>query len=291
MQLSTGIFWGLMALFSWGIADYLARSYSVRVGSFRATFYINLIGLSPIVVILVIQVFFSQFHSPIDWSLLLTLGPALGFIQLLVYLAYYRGLQKGLVSVVTSVTSAWLAVTVLLAVLFLGESLSPYYALLIAFITAGILMLSGQNQSESNKSTGFRYGLIAMILLGTFATFMKPLTVAIGVSLAVFIPRIMCVILGGLILPRFKVALNFPGRKDLHILILASLLDVGGYLFYAVGIATAPIFIVAPVAAAHPVATIFLAWLRIKERPVKIQTAGIIVILTGVIALSATTAA
>lgn len=290
MQISTGIFWGLMALFAWGVGDYLARSYSIRVGSSVAAFHILFIGLSPILVILAIQGFFSEIHSPIDWYLLVTLGPALGLVQLLMYLAYYKGLQTGIVSVVTSVTSAWLAVAVILAALFLGESLSIYNALLIALITAGILMLSRKNQSGPNKPTGFQYGLIGMLLLGIGATFQKPLVLASGVILGVLIPRLTtAVMLGGFMLPRIKAPPYLPSRNNLTILTLASMLDVGGFLFYGAGIMTSPIFIVASLAAAHPAVTIFLAWFRIGERPVRMQLAGVILILAGAVALSATT--
>ena len=54
-----------------------------------------------------------------------------------------------------------------------------------------------------------------------------------------------------------------------------------------IGISQAPIFIVASLSAAHPIVTMVLALVFLKERLSKVQTVGVMLTVLGVIALSA----
>ena len=63
--------------------------------------------------------------------------------------------------------------------------------------------------------------------------------------------------------------------------------NTGGYVAYNLGVNLSPVAVVAPIVAAHPVATIALAIVFMRERPQVLQWMGAIVTVTAVIALSA----
>lgn len=287
MEISTGVLWGLISMVSWGVADYLARSYSIQEGGGRTAFYIRLISLFPPIFVLAIQAYMGQVHSPIDWPVIWKLGPLLGAVMALAYISYYHGLAIGTVSIVATVSSAWFAVGVILAFIFLGEVLSIHQAVLVGIITIGIIMLSDMRPSVNGKPSGFIYGLAAMFFLGTATLLFKYLVEASGPMLTSIVGSLGSIIVLWLWLQRTGVTLKLPGRRRLHILIAAGLLDVGGILFFIIGLEKAPIFIVAPVAAAHPIVTMVLAWIFLKERLSIIQRFGVALTIAGVIVLSA----
>ena len=73
---------------------------------------------------------------------------------------------------------------------------------------------------------------------------------------------------------------------DMWVLIAAGLLDAAGFVAYNIGLDRASVVVMAPIAAAHPLATIVLAMVVLRERPKLFQAIGIVVTLIGVIALS-----
>lgn len=63
-------------------------------------------------------------------------------------------------------------------------------------------------------------------------------------------------------------------------------LPAGGSARSAQGVERAPVALIAPLAAAHPLGTIALAVLITRERPTRMQWAGMGVVIAGVTALS-----
>ncbi|MQF48299.1 DMT family transporter [SAR202 cluster bacterium AC-647-N09_OGT_505m] len=287
MAISLGALCGLISLVSWGVADYLAKLYATQVGSSRTAFYVRFLSLFPPLLVLAIQACLGQLYSPIDWPVIWKLGPLLGAVLALSYVSYYRGLETGTVSIVASVSSAWFAVAVILAFIFLGEVLSIYQALVIGIIAIGIIMLSGLQSSSRGRPTGFAYGLASMLFMGIATLLYKYLVEAAGPMMSSFVGSLVSVILLWIWLQSSGFTLRLPGRKGLHTLIATGLLDVAGLICMIIGLAQAPIFMVAPLAAAHPIVTMSLAVVFLKERLSILQWVGVILTIAGVIVLSA----
>ena len=287
MEVSVGVLLGIMSLGSWGVSDYLARLYASQAGSNRTAFYVNVISLAPLLLVLATQAYLGQFPSHIDWPMVWKLGTLLGAVIAAAWILYYHGLEVGTVSIVAAVASGWFAVATILAFVFLGEVLSIYQVLLIGIITSGITMLSGLKFSSPNNRTGFTYGLASMILLGIATLLLKYLAEAAGPILTLVVCNSVAVVLIGLWNYRSNANLNLPGKKGLYVLIAAGLLNVVGLLCMVVGITLAPIFIVAPISAAHAIVTASLAWRFLHERLTVFQWVGFALTLGGVIGLGA----
>ena len=289
MQVSPDILWGFLSFLSWGVADYLGRQLSVRMGSFVAAFYVQSVGILVPALYFLGQVTLRGLDTSSDWQALTLWGPLLGLLWMLAYIAYYRGLQTGMVSVVTAIASAWLAVSVLVAVLFLGERVGPAQVALIAIIVGGILLLALRNTStmRGTGGTGFWYGIGAMLAIGLGAAFLKPLSHAVGPVMAVLAPKLVTAALLWVLIRVQRAPLSRPEGGAWRVILPAAILDALGFVFYALGVSRAPIIIIAPLAAAHPIVTMTLAWRLLHERPARLQALGIAITLIGVLSLSA----
>ena len=270
---------------SWGCADYLARSASGRFGSVSVTLLTLIIGLAAPLPFVLVEI--SQRSLEVDWSELALWGPATGVILGVAYLVYYTGLQRGSATVVSTVGSAWLAVTVVIAVAAFGESLSLGQAGLMAVILAGILMLSAGRVAERGVRTGLGWGLGAMLLLGVAMGLIDQVTEAAGPMLAVLVVRAVCIVPTYAFVRLKRVAVRLPiDRRGWALLAAVGLLDAGGYVGYNLGVDSAPVAVVAPIAAAHPVATIALAVALGRERPHALHWAGACAAIGATIVLS-----
>ena len=75
-------------------------------------------------------------------------------------------------------------------------------------------------------------------------------------------------------------------RSGWTLLVAVGLLDAGAYVGYNLGVDSAPVAVIAPIAAAHPVATIALAVALSRERPHALHWAGAVAAIGATVGLS-----
>ena len=276
----------MFGLLSWGIADYLATSSAGRIGSLSTALLVQFFGIALPLPFVVAEL--ASGSLDVDWSSLAIWAPvSAGFLGL-AYLAYYTGLQRGQVSVVTSAASAWLAVTVIIAVALFGESVTLGQAGLMFLILAGVLMLSLRRESASGDGSGLFWGLGAMLGLGVALAVLARVTEAAGPMLAFLVVRSLSVVTSFLFVRSRGEKVRLPrGSGSWRVLIGAAFLDAGGYVGYNLGVEASSVAVAAPLVAAHPVATIALAVVIMRERPRAMQWAGAVVSVSAVVGLSA----
>ena len=280
-----GFYWGFSGLLAWGIADYLARGASRQIGSVSTTLLTQLIGLA-------LPLAFVAFEAAtgrlsVDVPRLMLWAPLTGAALGLGYLVYYTGLARGAVTVVSSAASAWLAITVLIAVALFGESVGVGQVALMAAILLGILLLSAGPLTGSEMSSGLPWGLATMLGIGVAMALFDHTTAAAGPMLAVLAVRAVSAIPSS----AFALARRMPIRrpqdgKGWALLAAIGVVDAAGYVGYNLGVAAAPVSLVAPIAAAHPLVTIALAVGINRERPRIAQWAGASLIIAATITLS-----
>ena len=95
MALATGILFAVVALLSWGTADFFAKKAIDKVG-YKTSLVLNIaIAFLPL---LILSAFFFKFHPFTAQLILLTISA--GVLGVIGYVFLYRGYQKGNVSVV-----------------------------------------------------------------------------------------------------------------------------------------------------------------------------------------------
>lgn len=289
MEIYYGIFWALMAMVCWGIADYSARTATIQSGSAICTsFYIHVIGLLIPAGILIYRAN-SGYYNEIDFVLLLSYGSIAGFLYTLNYVLYYRGLATGSVSVVTAVASAFAVVAVIFSAIFLEESFSLFQFGLIVVITFGIALTAFKDTSITGSSTGLMYAIACMLISGIAVCIIKPLVEEFGPTLAIIVPLFISSLFTGMWAIKMKAPLVLSYELGLKNVVIAGVLDSLGFLCLAIGFVLAPVFLVTPISAGSPLVTILMARVLIAERVSRIQSTGVIVTIAGVIILSGVT--
>jgi len=131
-----GVAFGLATALCWGTVDVLAATAARRGGSFPVVLGFQVVS-SVFLVVLAAATGALGDASAGD----LPFFVALGAIGAVAYVAFYRALSIGPISVVSPIASGYAAVTVLLAVLLVGERLSSTQAGAVVIVFAGIFIL------------------------------------------------------------------------------------------------------------------------------------------------------
>jgi len=285
-----GIIAGLSSMLGWGISDFLATKSSRRFGHLMTFFWTQVFGLLFILFYLPIKM--PEIELSVIYSNLIYLIPIIIF-DFIAYLSFYNGLEKGLLSLVSPISSSWVTITVLLSVIILGETLKVYQLLAIILIIIGILLVSidSNNLLASVKKMVFvpeaRSGLIAMFGWGFGNFLLTPVSQSLGWFWVVVLTRIFMIIF--LIFYMLIIKKSFKINvqdSSFPLLLLMSLIDVAAYCLYCIGVSEEYTAIIAPIVASSPLVAVILARIFLKERIRGSQTAGIIVILLGLILIS-----
>ena len=275
------LIWGFASMFAWGTGDMLARYAALRLGSPVVALIVLGVGIAP-----PLALGLSSYPSleAIAGSDFIFLSVASGLLFSLGYVFFYRGLERGMVSIVSPLSASWLAVTTVLAAIFFHESIGLAKGGLISVVLLGILLISARDRSSASIE-GIWYGLTAMVTFGVAFTLWKPIVAEVGPYIAVVSVRVVStIILGSYLSLKRPVGANF-GRGAVALVIAAAVLDSLAFITYNLGIEREDVSLIAPIAASYPVVTLGLAWVLLRERVSVVQMAGIVVLLGAVVTL------
>lgn len=280
---------GILSMLCWGIAIYLAATVSRKIGNVLTLFWMQLFGLAVGIPYFLWNI--REFH----YSLIPTFLPVLTFIalfQVVAYLAFYRGMEKGLVSLVSPLGSTWSLVTAVLGVIVYHEILETHQLLAVTSIIIGILIISVNLTSifQTKKIeflTGVREGILSMLGWGV-AWFLTVIpTRNLDWFLPVFLFRIILIImLAAYIALRKQSFVPQKSHLPLLPLLIIGLFDMLAFMSLSIGISQTNSSIIAPIASANTIVVIGLAVVFLKEKLKFNQMIGIIGILIGIILIS-----
>ncbi len=285
MDISTGIIFGIVAMICWGAADFFTAK-AVRKTSLLKTFIYSQMTCA----ILLFVIFQLFFELPVLSYTTITIVLITGFLGVISYLAFYRGLQVGKVSIISPIAACWGAVTVILCLIFLNETLSGFQAAGVCLAILGAVLASFKLRDLvklklGNLSRGVKYAVIAALAWGTYFVYIDVL----AAELSWFLPMLFIKTTATAYILAYSAAtgkdISFP-RNTAFFIIMIGLLEAVGFLAYGVGITSEYTVIVAPIGAAFPVITIILARIFLKETLELNQKIGIISVLCGLVLLS-----
>lgn len=273
---------GLLAAFGWGTADFLAKISSDRLGYLRTALYMQLVSG-------VFLVFFSLPDLPRLWQYpLASAGAAgLGVVSLVGLLALYKGFQIGRLSIVSPIVSGYPALTSLLAVFLLAETLPTGRILGIIVTISGVLMISFKSQKASERdkspmSSGILYALGAFVLFGILYLAIKLVVVILGVWLPIMILRWVSASILAVSLIASGRSFSLPSSSSFRFVGSVAVLDTLGNIAFNLGVISGSVAIVSTLSGLFSAITVGLAWLILRERIAKHQLVGILAILGGV---------
>jgi len=279
-----GIVLGLGAALSWGLVDYLATLASRRLGSLRVVLGFHVAST----LILAMLVAAMDALGDVGWGdvPLFVLVGALGWGA---YLAFYRALEIGPISIVSPIVSGYAAVTVVLSVILLGEALSGLQASAVVVAFVGVLLTSadlGQiARIERVRALGLVLAIAAMILFGGFVLGVASRVDEIGWLAPIFLARTFSAIFvaaTAVHMRRFRIPLR---TRIVGALFVIGALDTLGYVCFNVGVRHADTAVVATASMPYAVVPVSLGVLALHERPTRSQWVGVGLVLLGLVLL------
>ena len=212
-------------------------------------------------------------------------GVLAGLVGLVGLSAAYRGMAIGVVSVVSTIAATGPVVPIIVG-LALGErpSLVQFGGIVATLLGIGLLAFDRRPQAGGKLVPGVGLALLAALAFGVFLVAIRyasrpdPL---LGV-LATRAGSVSALLLLGLAF-RLRITL---GRRDLPSLFTVGFLDVSADVFFAFATTVGLLSIVSILSSLYPVATVILARIVLRERMARLQQAGIVIALAGVLLIS-----
>jgi drug/metabolite transporter (DMT)-like permease len=298
--MSIGLELGLIAALCWGSTDVSAAIAGRRLGSLRVTAIVQATSLVAILALCLARG--SWFPARAEDIIV---ASATGVVAALAYLSFFTALRIGPLSVVSPVVAAYGGLTVILAVLVRGETLTQVQAIGAGLATTGVVLtgLISDGGWRSTKVAGKGVGF-AIVALVCFAI----LTIGLAgpIQSAGWLPVLLTARLAnagtvGVVLvvvaafhPRAAAPL-LAGSTDrppglLRTAVLAAIaggaLDIAGFVAFAIGLEQAPAWILGLASSFGPVVSVVVAVLLWGERLQRSQWVGLAGIGVGLVAVA-----
>jgi drug/metabolite transporter (DMT)-like permease len=286
MPISFGFLAGLGAALSWGTMDVASALASRRLGSLKVTAGIQIVSA----VLLVALALGLGTALPSD-PLVLAMAGLLGIVGAGAYLTYFTGLRIGPISLVSGVVAAYGGLTVVLAVLVRGESLTSVQALGAAVATLGVVLTAvafdGGIRGTRLAGPGVIFAVMALLLFALMTVGLAEAIERSGWLEVLVVSRIVnavvsvgaVVILTAVAHPRLRAILQVDtiavARTSWAIVLIAGVLDVAGLIVFAIGLEQAETWLVGLVSSFGPAFTILIAVLFLGERLLRVQWLGL----------------
>ena len=280
-MLSSGIFYGFLAMLAYGTANGLSQVPSKELGA-RTTIFLRGVIMTLFFGILL---FFSSPRYDTSGILIALAIAALGYIPL--YL-FYKAVQKGKIGVVAPVADSAVVFTVLYSVLWYGEQFSLGQGIALVLIVLGLIFLS-LNVQEWRRSelfslkSGVPYAIVCSLLWGVVYFLLKIPTVTLGPVLTTLLLEGGVTVVAGVHMVALREKITRPTRR-LWWYVAALGVAVGvGSLCYTLGLEAAPVSVVAPITFSAPLLSVLYGRIVFSERLRNLQYLGILSVVAGIV--------
>lgn len=201
------------------------------------------------------------------------------------YVAFYESIKRGKVSIVGTIVGAYAPWTVVLAIVFLGESMSLTDGIGVTMVVTSMLMFTyavGDNGGKKTERLGIVMAIAAMFLFGTSAAVAKGAITEIGNTnfiglYALIVPAIWVVY--WLVTSKGHFEMPKSNRRILELSLL--FLAMGGITYY-LAIENGNVSIVSPVTNVYPIVTIAVANVRLKEKLTTRQIVALVLLFASI---------
>jgi drug/metabolite transporter (DMT)-like permease len=286
----------LIAALCWGSTDVMGTIGGRRLGSLP----VIAIAQASSLAISAVVALGLRLELPSDPFVLLLAG-VFGVVAAGAYLSFFTALRIGPLAVVSPVVAAYGGLTVLLAVLVRGETLHPIQALGAMLATAGVVLtgivFDGGWRGTRIVGRGVLFSLVAMFLFAVLTVGLAtpiriagwlPVLLASRVANALTIWTVLVVVV--VARPRGSETLlaTTAGRTNRAVLaaVAAGVLDIVGFVAFAIGLERAPTWIVGLASSFGPVVAVIVAVVLWGERLRASQWVGLAGIAAGLVAVA-----
>jgi drug/metabolite transporter (DMT)-like permease len=296
MFLPLGLLAGLGAALAWGSMDVASALGSRRLGSLHVTAGVQVVSA----VLLVLAAVLTGTAVPEDPAVLAASG-VLGIVGAGAYLSYFTGLRIGPISLVSGMVAAYGGLTVVLAVIFRGESLTLTQAVGAAVATIGVVLTAvafdGGVRATRLAGPGVIFAVVALILFAVMTIGLAETIEHSGWLEVILVSRLVNAVVsvgalwgvGAVNRPGLQALVQrdvVPTRRSWWIVLAAGVLDMAGLVVYAIGLERAETWLVGLASSFGPAVTILVAVAFLGERLRPIQWFGLAAIVSGMVAIA-----
>lgn len=280
-----GLLFGLGAALMWGLTDVCAAIAGQRLGSLRVLAASQLAGAC---VLAIVAVALGE-GLPTDPRAILA-GILVGLAGAGAYLSFFTALRIGPLSVVSPITAAYGGLTVILAVIVRGESLSIGQAAGAALATIGVvlagLVFDGGLRSARIVGRGVAFAIVALVLFAVMTVGSAEAIDITGWLPLILLARVTQVVAGWTLLgiglglrpgwmrPLLEAPLPRTSRV-IGIAVAAGLLDVVGLISFAIGLERSETWLVGLASSFGPAVAVVVAVAFLGERLRRTQWLGL----------------
>ena len=298
--MSIGLELGLIAALCWGLTDVSAAVAGRRLGSLRVAAIVQATSLVAIVVICLIRG--SWFPTRLDD---IVVSAVTGIVAAGAYLSFFTALRIGPLSVVSPVVAAYGGLTVLLAVVLRGESLTLLQAIGAGLATLGVILTGlvsdGGWRSTKVAGKGVGFAIVALVCFAVLTIGLAGPIRSAGWLPVLLVARIAnaATVLAVLVVvytfrPRAATPLlsgstdRVPGLLIVAVLaaVAGGALDIAGFVAFAIGLEIAPAWIVGLASSFGPVVSVVVAIVFWHEKLQPSQWLGLAAIGLGLAAVA-----
>lgn len=202
------------------------------------------------------------------------------------WLCYFHALQKGDVNKVVPIDKSSTILTILLALIFLGEGLSVGKAVAVILIGVGTMLMITKKQSEKKQDEKKDWMLYA-ILSAVFASLtsilgkigIEGVDSNLGTAIRTIVVLIMAWMMVG-VTGKYQQIKKIE-KKELIFILLSGFATGASWLCYYRALQSGPASVVVPIDKLSILVTILFSWIVFHERLSKKAAAGLVCIVAG----------
>ncbi len=276
---------GIGGMVGWGIYDFLGGVFAKQIGSFKSLFWSQLAGLISIFLLAIL--FKPGINIPV---LVIILSFIAAILYSAGYLFFFKGFEKGNVSIIAATMNLWAVFTMLFAFIFMRQRLSALQTVGVLMIILGATLAS-LNWSEIRNqrfqlSAGVKEAVFGAFFFGIFWNISEIISEEIGWLLTtLFIKFGIILFLLVFSLPaKQRIGLTKVSAKTKTIILLMGVIETGAVALVNFGLTIGDAILITPIASALSIVTIALAVVFLKDKISKPQGFGIVMAVAGIIA-------
>lgn len=272
----------LSASLCWGVADFAGGFFSRRLPAVLVVLVLETGGLLGVGLVLAIT---REAPPELESVALAAVAGIAGTGGLV---CFFRGMALGSMAVVAPVFASGAAIIPAVVGIATGDSITTLVGVGIALAVLGILLAALESEHAAARARAARQAL-AFALAGAVgaAGFVVASDAASDSSIAWTLLVARAAAIPFLALAVGVARTRLPGRRDLAAIGLIGLIDLAATAFFGLANTQGALAVVAVLGAMYPVVTAGLARVVLKERIRRIQVAGVVFALLGVVLVAA----
>ncbi len=220
------------------------------------------------------------------WLFLILSGLATGAS----WLCYFRALQIGNVNKVVPVDKSSTALTIMLALIFLGEGVTPLKILAVVSIAVGTLMMIQKKEEEKEEPKGrawLFYAVLSAVFASLTAIFGKIGISGVESNLGTAIRTIVVLIMARVVVFATKKQHDVRGveKKELGFICMSGIATGASWLCFYRALKDGLASVVVPIDKLSIIVTILFSYIMFKEKLSTKAAVGLMLIVAGTLAL------